>query len=352
MPKRTSKRGTFPVDRIVPGVGRIKKASGAKTRVEFNRRNKMITELIERGYLDVLQDIRDGQTTIPEVYATVQRLDYDALAKRNVMQKLIPSFAEWAKKHNCSEEYRESFKTTLRYVERHCPGAAINDLPRVVARLNDALPAPSFNRTRAHLSSFASRTLGRNHAIAAELRNVPKQHEDVQRRPVRLSPQQMAKWFSSPLSNTVDAIAWAMATTGMGLKELWGDWEMSPDRIYVHGKKSKARKREVPRVSNPTKPKIHRATFSSRFRERMGEQLVPYQLRGTFAHWMEEARIGRSRRKIYMGHASQDTTDRYERHEVAEFLQKDADLLRGYLAAELGQSASEEVRRFLEAVPR
>jgi integrase len=347
MPKKASGRGTFPIDRIVPHVGRIKKASGAKTRVEFNRRNRMISELIERGYLDVLEDIRDGHVSVTQVYATVQKLGYEALAKRDVMKPLTPSLEDWIRQYDCSDDYRRALGTTARYVERFAPGASVNDLSRIVTRLKVQLPAPSFNRTRAHLSSFATQTLGLNHAIAVEIRSVKKKAERVQRRPMRLTPSQMAEFFPAPITNPVDAIAWSMATTGMGLKELWGEWELAPERIHVHGTKRAARERVVPRVSNPSPPMIHRSTFAVRFRERMGERLVPYQLRGTFAHWMEEAQVGRSRRRIYLGHGSQDTTALYERHEVTEFLQKDSQLFRTYLAASLDQHTPEEVQRFL-----
>jgi len=191
--KARSARGTFPIDRIIPHVGRIKKASGEKTRVEFNRRNAMITNLIERGYLDVLKDVRDGHITVSQVWGTVLQHGYDALQKPDVLRPLLASFAAWAKNHDCTEEYRGNLGTTYRYVERVMPTASITDLPRVVKDLKALLPAPSFNRSRAHLSSFASQVLGLNHAVAVGVRSVTAKTEKVQRKPIRLTPRQMAE---------------------------------------------------------------------------------------------------------------------------------------------------------------
>ena len=53
-----------------------------------------------------------------------------------------------------------------------------------------------------------------------------------------------------------------------------------------------------------------------------------------FRVWMEEAGIQRTRRKMYHGHGVKDVTELYERHEVAAFLDSDADLLRQHLGDE------------------
>ena len=47
---------------------------------------------------------------------------------------------------------------------------------------------------------------------------------------------------------------------------------------------------------------------------------------------MEDVEIPPTRRRLYLGHAAQDVTDRYERREVTAFLAEDRDRLRKVLA--------------------
>lgn len=75
---RTSKGGTYRLDRRFPGVGRLAVASGATTKGEFQKRNDLLTRLHEKGRLDLLAAIRDGTYTVTEVYAADRE---DALAR-------------------------------------------------------------------------------------------------------------------------------------------------------------------------------------------------------------------------------------------------------------------------------
>ena len=58
MPHRTSKHGTFKLDRLFQGVGRINLASGATTAAEFHKRDALLTRLYDQGRLDLLKAIR------------------------------------------------------------------------------------------------------------------------------------------------------------------------------------------------------------------------------------------------------------------------------------------------------
>lgn len=69
MPHRTSKGGTFRIDRVFPGVGRLAVASGATTLREFEKRNALLTRLFDQGRLDLLRAIQSHAYTVTEVYA-------------------------------------------------------------------------------------------------------------------------------------------------------------------------------------------------------------------------------------------------------------------------------------------
>ena len=127
-----------------------------------------------------------------------------------------------------------------------------------------------------------------------------------------------------------------MCCTGMMPDELWGEqWRVGPNYIHIMGTKREARDRKVPRICTPTMPLLRQpTTFNHALTKATNGTVQPYDARRTFLHWMEEARITRTRRKIYTGHSVKDVTDLYERHEVAAYLETDAELLRAYLGTE------------------
>ena len=71
----------------------------------------------------------------------------------------------------------------------------------------------------------------------------------------------MRNVFPAPDANPVDAIASAMATTGMRAGEFWGRWELMADRIRIYGTKRDARERDVPLARTPAAPRLYHRTF-------------------------------------------------------------------------------------------
>ena len=133
---------------------------------------------------------------------------------------------------------------------------------------------------------------------------------------------------------------WSMCTTGMMPDELWGGkWKVGPNYVHVMGTKTQARtaarSRKVPRIWTPTRPTPETpGGFAKALVKASGGAVTPYDGRRTFAYWMEEAGIGRTRLEMYMGHSARNVTDLYTRHDVAVHLDTDAELLRKYLGEE------------------
>ncbi len=121
-----------------------------------------------------------------------------------------------------------------------------------------------------------------------------------------------------------------MCCTGMGWSELNGRWYMEGDRLHIIGTKRAARQRMVPLLGTPEKPLRGYKAFREAL-EDVADDLVPYDGRRTFAHWMEEAGIPRTRRRIYLGHKVKDVTDLYEGHDVAHYIADDRAKLLRYL---------------------
>jgi integrase len=141
---------------------------------------------------------------------------------------------------------------------------------------------------------------------------------------------------------------WSVVTTGMGPKEYWGRWKELPDRVHIAGTKREGRIRDVPRIGRVVKPAVlypawRKALLLAATGERdpkvaakHPDAVRMYDLRRTYATWMEAAGIPRTRRKLYMGHGAGDVTDLYERHQIEAFLAEDAAKLRHYLGEARG----------------
>jgi hypothetical protein len=187
---------------------------------------------------------------------------------------------------------------------------------------------------RSAASGFIRQTLTRSHVLYAQVLAVELVMVKKTKRHRPLTVVEMRAWFPNPQSNDVDAIAWGMATTGMGAKEYWGRWAVLLDRVRIEGTKTEHRERDVPLVLAPSVPRMHRRTFEDKLRERTARAMTPYDLRRTYSNWMEAAGILRTRRKLYMGHSAGDVTGGYELHEVSAFLAEDGKTLRQFAGLE------------------
>ncbi len=77
---RTSINGSYRLDRVFPGVGRLAVVSGATTREEFKKRNALLTRLYDQGRLDLLRAIAAHTYTVTEVYAADREGRLDRLS--------------------------------------------------------------------------------------------------------------------------------------------------------------------------------------------------------------------------------------------------------------------------------
>jgi hypothetical protein len=327
---------TLMIDRLFKGVGRIAKRSGTTSPAILRKINRALTELYEEGRLDILRALRDGDLSPMEVYDAYRRRVVSELPVGNTMPELAKSMKAWIEdvRDEYSPKHVGNLETAQRLFEKHDKTARVADLPRVLEELRKTYGkkrARSFNLARDAARAFTRATLKKSHPVyvaiaAVEPRAVPKA-------PLRrlLSVDDMLELFPNPATDRIDAIAWTMATTGMGSKELWGAWATESDRVHIQGTKRDARVRDVPLVRAPTVPQLSRDRFEKLFRERLDGAITPYDLRRTYVRWLELAGVLRTRRKLYMGHAAGDVTDLYERAEVTAFLAGDAERLRTFL---------------------
>jgi hypothetical protein len=325
---------TIIVDRQFRGVGRIKRASGTTSQKVVDKINEILTELYDDGRIDLLRAIRDGHITLLEVRDAHRRRKLDALATGATVRPLIKAMRDWSEAMECSDKHRISLGTSIAYLEAASPKATINDAPRVVEGLRKTLGgrhARSFNLARSAVLAFLRDTVKQSHPLWNAVRDVSPR-KVVKRAPrPDLTPDWMREMFPNPGTDATDAIAWGMATTGMGAGESWGRWDVRADRVRIFGTKREARVRDVPLTMVPLAPRLHHRTFEDHVRDRTDRKVQPYDLRRCFARWMESAGITRARRIAYMGHAAGDITSLYERHEISAYLVADAEKMRAFV---------------------
>lgn len=323
------------IDRNFKGVGRIKRATGTTAPKMRAALSNMLTALHEQGRLDVLRSIRDGLLPLLVVYDAYRRHALDSLPSGNTLTPLGSAMSIWIDNNDAGAKHKVSQRTSLKYLADAKKDAVVAELPVILEELRDTLGVKhprSFNLARSHALRFVGATLKRNHPLYLAIGAVEKRKEPRRREGVRLTPTQLRGFFPNPDTDPVDRIAWDMATTGMHEKEYWHDgFAVLADRVRIYGQKRGGRNRFVPLVRRPEKPTIHERTFTDAVRDRTSRAIQPYDLRRTFAHWMEAAGIPRTRRMLYMGHGARDVTDLYERHEVEAFVVEDAAKLRAYL---------------------
>lgn len=342
-PHKSGNRGTFILDRKTR-IGRIAVASGTTHAPTFRRLNEMVTALNETGRSDLLKMIRDGELKPLAVYEAFRVNELHRLPTGAELRPLKATLETWLESVECSDKQKAAHKTMVNKVTERGAGTVSDLTGRLVLVGVDCRKAKTpaqFNRVRASTLAFVRDTLKRSHRLYGEIRDIPlmKEKKSPERHVLTWTEvQEIAKKMADPRDR---AAVYGMALTGMGPKEWYVDgWKLGDDRITIYGAKRKSRIRVVPalRTSHLASPFPESDVQVERERRRFGERLLglagirPYDLRRTYANWLESAGVPRTRRKAYLGHAGGDVTSIYERHEVEQFLVADAKKIEAYLA--------------------
>lgn len=358
MAHKDNGRGTLVLDRRLPGVGRLKVASGTTSAQTFKRLNGMLDALVAAGRLDILRGIAARVVRPLEVWDRFRTSDLDRLPSAETIRPLWPqarpgepdapgAWEAWRLTIKAGK-HRDAIANTAAQLRKGTAAkASVGDLPDLLRsyrkRCESAGTARAFNLARSHVQAHLRDTLGRSHHLYRQVQDIATL--PVDRTPGAPFPLAELLAFLPKLASEagdrgvlpsapgVAAAARAMALTGMGPKEFWGKWEaLDAGRLRIHGTKRKGRKRLIPLVEPIARPTVHPKTFELAVARVSGGKRSPYDFRRTFAHLMEEAGIPRARRILYMGHGGRDVTDLYEQVEVDHYLAEDREKLRAYLA--------------------
>ncbi len=176
---RTSEGGTYRLDRVFRGVGRIAVASGATTARDYHARNDLLSRLYRAGRFDLLKAIQDGALAITEVLAadradTLDSLTGERAALAQPLWKAVetwlgrPLWGEAAETYTgpalkpTSRRYAVSFQA-LRKLADIPAGATVEGLAGVTWRAlrpSWAPSAASWNHLRRAVLTFLTAHLG------------------------------------------------------------------------------------------------------------------------------------------------------------------------------------------------
>lgn len=328
---------TKRLDRRFRHVGRIKREWGSDHKATIKAMEGMLTTLYATGRLDILRGLEDRTYSPLQVYDAFRMHELERLPNAKTIVPLVSTMREWIRVKKCSEEHRAGLRQSLRYIEAQAKTTAtLVDLPSIVLKLDNTLPDSSFNHLRVNVLGFLRATLKRSHPLYTAVWEIDPHTVTTTRQSHPLTVAEMDA-LGKQLSIRHRMNAWGMALTGMGPKEYWGKWHIEADRIVIAGTKRKGRNRWVPLVKRIAVPYATPKAFSEALKHVKDIAVTPYDLRRTYANWMEGAGIVRARRMMYLGHGTKDVTDLYEKHQVAQFLAEDAEKLRGFIGA-IGES--------------
>jgi hypothetical protein len=328
-PHKSGNRGTLILEKVFNGV-RLRRASGTKDEAVLKRLKIMLDDLDQAGRSDIIRAIRDGHMKPLEVYASYRRFGLSKLPMPEQMQPLQTAFPEWLKTLQCGDSHRRNCGYAFNglQVNKH---HVVSDLPGLLREYRKTAKPVMFRIARAACQAFMRDTFGKYHDLWRDVSAV--ELLKVERRPGKPQTPEQAEAVRDALGADYGAVWWSMCVTGMGPKELWGQWEVEQDRILIHGTKRESRERVIPRIEIPQRPQYQYQAFRKALSK---HGLAPYDGRRTFAKWLEESGVPRTRRRIYLGHKTRDVTDLYEDSEIdTDRLREDATAVRKYLRKHL-----------------
>lgn len=362
-----SDRGTLAWDRVIRGVGRFRTASGTNDPKVFRKLDAMIDGLLDQGRLDLVRAMKAAngppKLTPMQVYDAYRIGELDRLPSVDQLIPLRAALETFAETHECSERHRESLWTFHAHTDRiAAPDAAVPALPDVLKAMRAEMASTprAFNMRRSVAQAFVRLNYGKGSKLWLAVAQVPPlkvtpkkiKHPATVAELVRIADALPTTIWRDGVEGPCDfaGMLWTMATTGMRTIVEYFNVEWEPKDGWVEigtGKKDRAIRR-VPLIREPVIPDCDYQVFADALRVASSGQMSPYDLRRTYANWLEAAQIPRTRRLLYLGHGALDITGRYEWHEVKAFLAEDGQKVKEWLDAEIAEATAEPGLRMVK----
>ena len=322
------------IDRTFRAVGRLNVTSGTNNAAEYRARNALLTELYQKGMLEILRAIKRGALTIAEVRsdALSGRLDY-TLAGVMLRRPLWEALEQWLPTSAPAPRSRERYEESVGALKRLKvlgPAATVGDVEAVDwrATFNRKQIGPAgWNRTRAMLSAFLSATLrDKWHPFRRSvMAQIPRAAEPEGRVPDL--PPALFWEILGHVPEVVRSCYVTMVATGMGPGEYvkCEATDLFPHTfsLRVHGTKLGRQGDAIIRVAEEAWPWIVQAVpcavsqdqlyrFWKRACRAAGHaELRLYDLRHAFGQWLSEAGAPEATIQVSMRHKTPAMTRRY-----------------------------------------
>ena len=329
------------IDRVFPGIGRVRKVSGTSDAKTHKAILAMFTMLVRKGRLDLVRAWADGLIHAMDLYDRYRTEKLDLLPSAESLRPLWPAADQWQRAIRTTHRAR-SVKHSWAALKRlpQPATASIAHLPALLttyrAQCEAAGTAQMFVNTRNNARAFLKELVGPTHPLylaVAQVKPIPTDraaHHPFTRTSLPVFLAAMREQHGP----VIEQMARTLALTGMRPEEYWHDWSVEPDGVLrvrtAKQRPGKVKYRRVFLVTDPIRPQVARRTFEDKMRE-VTRHHICYDLRRTFMHLMEQARVPRSRRMYYLGHGASDVSGLYEEHEVDEYLAADRRTLLRYL---------------------
>ena len=325
-----------------PG-GRESNVCGAPGRHTADLWDKMLDTLLEGGRADLVNDLRGGALRFNDVWARYRTGEWARIPSGAHMRPLYTAVAEWLPTAHkvsgkpLSASHRESIRQAFKALEKLRPSATVADLPGLLRQYRADCErrgiGRTFRKTKNAVQTFLRETQGKRRSIlwaeVSDIADVAYERDVVKARTV-----EQALEIRDALPRPHARIWWTLCTSGMMPDELWGEkWKVRGVGIDIGGTKTAFRRRLVPLIEAPTVPERQYKAFRVAL-QKVQADLTPYVARRSYSHWLEEAGINPTRRRLYMGHAARGPHEKYPEHEVEPHLVADAALLLGYIGFE------------------
>jgi integrase len=311
---------TLPIDVQFKGVGRLHLRSGTRKKQVRDAMKAMLRQLYPLR-VDVLRDIKNGTVTVQEVYNSYRLGRLDQLPTGFLMRPLKSAWNDWLDQKEIGHYTEHDYKKALCRLLSHNSQATVADLPATIKAHRTASRGKrprSFNKDRSAALSFLSSALGAHHWLYGEcarqsVLKIPK----AVKMPANPLTVEQAKALAEKMPPSHLFSFWGMALTGMRPEEWFEQWEcrwtVEGDGIRMHGTKRPASDRTVPKVGEIVKSTTGRLAFYRALRKASGKTVAPYDLRRSYAVWLELAGIPTYRQDYYCGHGPKNMNELYKR---------------------------------------
>lgn len=330
-PHRDGTHGTFVIDLRLGKLGRFKAASGTTDPSLFRDVVGTIRSLRAARQWDLLSLLVNRQVHPLELHRAVIQQRVGVLPTPEDLLPIGPVAERWLANLDRATSTRRQY--TWRLAHFGAPGARLADVPQLLeAARAQAIgdgKRVAFNGLRITVRRLMDDMLGLDHQLT--------------RRAHAIRPLRATHRLGNPQSvDEVRALTmqlgpygpsfWALCLTGMRQAEYFRRrYEVKPECIVIHGTKTHAAERVVPRVYPISDPIVG----YDRFRQVLADvtrAVRVHDTRYTFTRWCDDAGVPTPRLSWYLGHAAPDVTARYGRGRgFVEYLTADAEKLRGFL---------------------